>query len=245
LLAKNVAQGFEGKVEVVTQDFGESELAERFGVARYPAVFVDEVLVARPKDFGFYGVTGSQGQGRYAPWMEAGNRERFAEELTRMIELALTGSTEELAAAGVDDAGDGGIESLPAFSLFDLTGRELTREALQGRAVVVEFWATWCPPCRSTLDWLGELQESHGDEIAVLAIAVESHEDEVRDLITTMHPGVHWLMGTPELAADFGDVVAVPTMMIFDRAGRAASTFYGAPASLHDNAEAVLDTILR
>ena len=40
------------------ENFGESDLADRFGVERYPAIFIDEVLIARPKDFGFYAKTG-------------------------------------------------------------------------------------------------------------------------------------------------------------------------------------------
>ena len=48
-------QGFGGQARFVVENYGESELAKRFGVTRYPAIFVDDVLVATPSDFGFYG----------------------------------------------------------------------------------------------------------------------------------------------------------------------------------------------
>ena len=71
---------------------------------------------------------------------------------------------------------------MPEFTLTGLDGRKLTREALRGKVVVVEFWATWCPPCAPTLRWLGELKKRHGDQLEVLAVAVESEEADVRKL---------------------------------------------------------------
>jgi thiol-disulfide isomerase/thioredoxin len=111
--------------------------------------------------------------------------------------------------------------------------------------VLVEFWATWCPPCRSTLGWLGEVKKRHGDRVAVLAIAVESEEADVRKLAADLALPVRWAMGTPEVARAFGDVSAVPTLLLFDRQGRAAGAFYGAPPGLHAEAEARVASLLK
>ena len=51
----------------------------------------------------------------------------------------------------------------------DIEGKTLTRDDLAGRAVLVDFWATWCPPCRGTLPWIAELRKRHGDRLAVIA----------------------------------------------------------------------------
>ena len=59
--------------------------------------------------------------------------------------------------------------------------------------VVAEFWATWCPPCRGTLAWLGELKQRYGDRLAVLAMAVESDEADVRKIVQEL--GVAAAMG--------------------------------------------------
>ena len=48
------------RVTFVNENFGASKLAERFGVQRYPAVFVDDVLIARPRDFGYFGEGGKR-----------------------------------------------------------------------------------------------------------------------------------------------------------------------------------------
>jgi thiol-disulfide isomerase/thioredoxin len=226
-------------VAFVSENYGDSELARRFGVRRYPAIFVDDVLVATPKDFGFYGKGEGADGGRYAPIKSAASHERFRADLTRMIELILAGR-KDVARAQAAPAAGGVVGALPAFTLADLDGKAITRADLEGRAVLVEFWATWCPPCRSTLAWLGDIKKRHGDRVTVLAIAVESDEADVRALAAEMALPLRWAMGTPEVARAFGDVSAVPTLFVFDRGGRAAGAFYGAPPGLHAEAEAVV-----
>ena len=61
----------------MVENYGDSEIAKRFGVTRYPAIFVDDVLVAKPKDFGFYGKGEGSGDGRYTPFKSAESHERF------------------------------------------------------------------------------------------------------------------------------------------------------------------------
>jgi thiol-disulfide isomerase/thioredoxin len=153
-----------------------------------------------------------------------------------MIDLLLAGRKGEARAAAAPPSA-GQVPSLPAFSLAGLDGRAMSRDELAGRVVLVEFWATWCPPCRGTLAWLGELQKRHGDDLVVLAFAVESEEKDVRRIAAELSLPLRWGMGTPELARAFGDVSAVPTLLVFDRHGRAAAAFYGAPPGLHEAAE--------
>ncbi|HEY7511447.1 MAG TPA: TlpA disulfide reductase family protein [Vicinamibacteria bacterium] len=239
-----MAKSFGGTVRFVVENYGDSALAKRHGVTRYPAIFVDDVLVATPKDFGFYGKGEGEGGGRYAPLKSARSHERFRADLTRMVELVLAGRKEAARAQAAPSAA-GEVAALPAFTLSDLDGRPIAAADLAGRAVLVEFWATWCPPCRPTLSWLGELKERHGDDLAVLAIAVESDEADVRALAAERALPLRWAIGTPEVARAFGDVSAVPTLLLFDRQGKAAGAFYGAPPGLHAQAEARVAAVLR
>jgi len=234
-----VVQGFGGQAKFVVENYGESELAKRFGVKRYPAIFVDDVLVATPSDFGFYGKAKGAATGRYAPLKSAASHERFRADLTRMIELTLAGR-KEAARAEAAPAKSEGIAALPEVAITDLDGKTLSRADLAGRPVLVELWATWCPPCRGTLSWLGELKKRYGDRLAVVAIAVESPEADVRKLVTELGLPLVWTLGTPELVRSFGDVSAVPTLLLFDAEGKAAGAFYGAPPGLHAEAEAKL-----
>jgi thiol-disulfide isomerase/thioredoxin len=208
-------------------------------------IFVDDVLVATPKDFGFYGKGEGQGEGRYAPIKSASTQERFRKDLARVIELLVEGRrADAVAAAGREDAA-GGIAAFPAVALTDLAGRPVSRQDLAGRPVLVEFWATWCPPCRGTLGWLGELQRRHGDRLVVLAVALESDEADVRRVASQAGAPLRWVLGAPDVARAFGDVSAMPTLLLFDEQGRGAGSFLGAPPGLHAEVEGKLGPLLR
>ena len=229
----------------MVENYGESELAKRFGVKRYPAFFVDDVLVATPKDFGFYGKGEGEKNGRYAPFVKnAASYERFRADIERMIGLVLAGKKDVVR----QEAGSQTEEHIPAYpaiTLTDLDGKTVMREDLAGRVVLVEIWATWCPPCRPTLSWLGELKKKYGDDLAVVALTIESDEADVKKLVQEMKLPFVWVMATPDQVRAFGDVSAVPTLLVFDREGKTAATFFGAPPSLHGEAEATLASLLR
>jgi thiol-disulfide isomerase/thioredoxin len=201
---------------------------------------VEDVLVAKPKDFGFYGKGEGSNEGRYTPWKDAKSHERYRTDLKRIIDLVVADKKEELKKERGGETETAGVGSFPAFSLADLSGKTISKEDLAGKIVLVEFWATWCPPCRGTLAWLGDLKKRYGDKIVVVAIAIESEETDVREVAKGLNIPVRWGMGTPEIARAFGDVTAVPTMYLFDSRGRTIATYFGAPPDLHATVEQVV-----
>jgi len=243
LLVQSVAAQYAGRVNFVSENFGASKLADRFGVRGYPAVFVDDVLVASPRDFGYFGEV--DGSGRYAPWRNETNQARFRADLARMIDLILAGQKDVVSR---EHAGENvelrQIASLPRLTLLDLAGKPIAAEDLAGRVVMVEFWATWCVPCRSTLQWLGELKQQYGDRLAIVALAVESPEQQVRATTASLSRDLHWAITDPATAQAFGDITAVPTLFLFDRTGKTERVLYGAPPGLHDEISAILDKLM-
>jgi thiol-disulfide isomerase/thioredoxin len=237
-----VVQDFGGRARFVSENYGDSELATRFGLTHYPAIFVDDVLVATPRDFGFFGKGEKEGDGRYTPLKSAASHDRFRSDLARMIDLILSGRKET--ARGESPQAAAELAAFPDVPIVGFDGRTRGRADLQGRVVLVEFWATWCPPCRSTLGWLADLKKRHGDRLEVVALAVDSEEAEVRKIAAAVSPDLAWGMATPEIGRGFGDVTSVPTLFLFDREGLAAATFYGAPPSLHADAEKRIDALL-
>jgi thiol-disulfide isomerase/thioredoxin len=226
----------------VSENFGTSKLAERFGVKGYPAVFVDDVLVACPRDFGYFREV--QGLGRYAPWQNADNQTKFTADLSHMIDLMLAGRKDLVRPENAaTSAALQEIAALPKFKLNDLSGRALEAEQLSGRVVLVEFWATWCPPCRSTLAWLGELKRKYGENVAILALAVESPEDQIRSVSSSLSSDLRVAITDASSAEAFGNVTSVPTMFLFDRSGKTAQVVYGAPPDLHERVGQVLDSL--
>jgi thiol-disulfide isomerase/thioredoxin len=244
LLVQEVASQYPGRVTFVTENFGASKLADRFGVKGYPAVFVDDILVAAPREFGYFGEV--EGSGRYAPWRNEASQTKFKADLVRMIDLILAGKKDIVTRehSGTDMTSHE-IAALPQFRLTDLSGHPLAAAGLSGRVVLVEFWATWCPPCRSTLEWLGQLKRKHGDKLAILALAVESPEDQIRSTVSSLSPDLQWAITDAPTAQSFGDITAVPTLFLFDRSGKTSRVLYGAPPDLHDQVEKSLDALLQ
>ncbi len=234
-----MASRFQSEVEFVEESWATSALAQRYGVKYYPAIFVNDVLVAKPTDF-------RAKDGRYAPWIgNAKSHDRFRADLTRMVELAMRGRM-EVVRAWASGSSDEVVElaAVPSVSLRPLSGEPIDLARLAGKVRLVEFWATWCPPCRSTLSWLSELQAGYGGRVQVVGIAVESEETAVRSMTESLKLAYPVAMGTPETAAAFGDVLSVPTLFVFDENGNTAGVFYGAPDDLHANVKRTVERLL-
>ena len=238
MLARETVREFGGQAVFQSVDWGGSDLPRRYGITRYPVIFVDDVLVAKPDDFGWFGASG-----RYAPWRDPANHARFQKDLARAIALRLRGEQIDGGTPVVE--GDSlQLASMPAFSLTSLSGATIEAATLKGRVTLVEFWATWCPPCQSTLNWLGQLEQKYGSRLGVVAPAMDSEEPQVRTMAGAASLTARAVMGTPELAATFGDISAVPTLFVFDADGRTAGVFYGAPPDLHEKVEKLLEKLL-
>ena len=238
-----MAAQYPGRVNFVSENFGASKLAEKFGVKGYPAVFVDGVLVAAPREFGYFGE--AQGSGRYAPWRSEAAQAKFRADLTRMIDLILAGRKDVVAREHpAGDAAPREVASLPLIAAADLAGRPVAARDLEGRVVLVEFWATWCIPCRSTLEWLGELKRKYSGRLEIVAFAVESPEKQVRAMAASLSPDIRWAIADAPTSQAFGDVTSVPTLFLFDPAGKTARVIYGAPPGMHEDAAKTLEALL-
>jgi len=128
-------------------------------------------------------------------------------------------------AGGGDEAADR-LDHLPQFSLPDIEGQEVASSRWDGKILVLNFWATWCPPCLRELSLFDELQRIHADAgLQVVGIAIDNREDVERFLAE--HPvGFPILLGdttTIELSRRLGNrVQGLPFTVIFDSYGKRA-----------------------
>ncbi len=242
MLIKDVVQEFAGKVKFVSQDWGTSDLAKQLGIRKYPVVFVGDVLFARPEEFGGWGAK----EGKYAPWANKSNQARFKTDLSQMVNLMLEGNrAEALTLQPTFETNAKEVSSLPIFALTDIKGKAINSNDLAGKVVVVEFWATWCAPCRSTLKFLSEVKQTHGEKVVVLALALDSEIADIKKLTQALHPSVNFVSASETQIAPFGVINSVPTMLIFNQEGKFDSAFYGAPKDLHEKIGKSLDGLLK
>ena len=224
MLAQETVRKYNDRAHFVIENFGASPLADRFGVDKYPAIFVDDALVARPEDFYPWGKPGT---GKYVPWNDLANRRKFQADLQRMIDIRLAGGVLK-SAVPVKDAN---AAILPTVNMVGLDGKRFSFAQMHGQPVVVEFWATWCPICLDTLKWM---KGSLAPNARVVAVAVDSEQHDIEAVIKKIQPNAKVVIASPELRKAFSGPPAVPTLLIADSDGRVVKTFYGAPPDLHD-----------
>jgi thiol-disulfide isomerase/thioredoxin len=105
-------------------------------------------------------------------------------------------------------------QAAPALDLIDLQGQQWTGERLKGRAVVLNFWATWCPPCKEELPSLQTLHEIGGGDPVVIGVNVREPASQVRRYIAATGLTLPVVLDPQaELAKRFG-VTAYPTTLL-------------------------------
>ncbi len=137
-------------------------------------------------------------------------------------------------------------ERAPDAAVERLEGGRLQLSALKGKVVVLDFWATWCPPCREELPWLLRLARRL-EPRGVFFVALNRDDEAQRELASAFAgqlPGLgrHVALATPEVADRF-HVDGLPTLYILDREGR---VFAAAEGRLTEEAvAAALEQALR
>jgi thiol-disulfide isomerase/thioredoxin len=116
----------------------------------------------------------------------------------------------------------------PELSYFDTTGRKRTLAELQGNVVVLNFWATWCTPCRREMPMLSKLQREHADEgLVVLYVSLEEPEVLAPFLAANHFDGIQ---GRLDRAAEYYDAGKFyPLSFLISRDGRVAHRWSGRP----------------
>jgi thiol-disulfide isomerase/thioredoxin len=117
---------------------------------------------------------------------------------------------------------------LQSFVARDLNGRDIDSTSWTGRIVVVNFWATWCLPCRREIPELVALQSRHKGKVEVLGIIDDRASDEsVREFISSLGINYPVVRSTFELAQRFPSVEAIPMTVVIDRQMRVVSVRAG------------------
>jgi len=147
---------------------------------------------------------------------------------TAALSLALAGcSSISVKAAGLKPA----KERKPAtdFTLKDSMGRSFKLSDYKGKVVLLNFWATWCGPCKIEIPWFVEFEQQYKDQgFAVLGISMdEDGWDVVKPYLQKVKVNYRVAIGNDMMAQLYGGVDSLPTSFMIDKEGRVASVHVG------------------
>ena len=116
----------------------------------------------------------------------------------------------------------------PPFLLQDLDGNVVSTAQWQGKVVLLNFWATWCPPCRQEIPILVDLAKKYKDNLLIVGVSVDDGSpDDVREFAKAFHMNYPVVMWSHELVSEYGGVPALPTTFLINKNGRVVQKHEG------------------
>jgi len=133
----------------------------------------------------------------------------------------------------------------PDFQLTDIDGKSVRLADLRGKAVLLNFWATWCPPCKIEMPWFVDLQKQYGPQgLQIVGVAMDegNAHDAVAKFAKEMGLNYPVLLGNDKVADQYGGVDALPTTFYIGRDGKIVTRVFGlvSHSEIEDNVRAAL-----
>jgi thiol-disulfide isomerase/thioredoxin len=140
------------------------------------------------------------------------------------------------------------VKSAPApdFTLESLDGRNLRLSDLRGKAVLLNFWATWCAPCKIEMPWFVELQSQYGSQgLQIVGVAMDdSSKDDIAKFAKDMGVNYPVLIGKEAVGDAYGGVPALPESFFIGRDGKIVDRIIGlkGKGEIEDDIKKALNT---
>lgn len=117
----------------------------------------------------------------------------------------------------------------PDWKLTDLSGKRVSFSDFRGKVVILDFWATWCAPCRVEIPHFVELQKQYGDKgLTVIGVSLDEQGPEiVKKFVKQLGVSYPIVIGNEKVAEAYGGIIAIPTTFVIDRQGRIVSQHMG------------------
>jgi len=142
--------------------------------------------------------------------------------------------------------GTGRVTDAPDFTLETLEGRSLRLSDLRGKAVLLNFWATWCGPCKIEMPWFVELQNEYGPQgLQVVGVAMDdSSKEDIAKFAKDMGVNYPVLLGKEAVGDAYGGVPALPESFFISRDGKIVDKILGleGKADIEDAVKKALNT---
>ena len=141
----------------------------------------------------------------------------------------------------------------PAVAMKDLNDHDVTLAQYKGKVVLVNFWATWCEPCKEEIPWMIEFQQKYGPRgFTILGVSMDEDGkkavvpflDKERFDVNGQKEAMNYpiLFGSDTIAEKFGGIMGLPTSMIYTREGKKIRTIVGIVN--HDDVSRLIQSLL-
>jgi thiol-disulfide isomerase/thioredoxin len=117
----------------------------------------------------------------------------------------------------------------PDFTLKDINGKDVKLSDYKGKVVILDFWATWCPPCRKGIPDLISLQNEYKNDLVVIGISLDQ-KNTINEVVPfSKNYGINYpvVYGDASVVQRYGGIEAIPTSFIIDREGNIANKYVG------------------
>jgi peroxiredoxin len=153
------------------------------------------------------------------------------------LALALAMTTNGFAAGPGDPA--------PVFTLKTVDGREVNLGELKGKVVYLDFWASWCAPCRLSLHFLNALSEVHEkDDLVVLAVNIDTERDKAGEALASLNPKYTVLLDPQGDVPQLYDLPKMPSSYVIGRDGKIRAVHSGFTSEDAEEINDVIDAAL-
>jgi len=124
----------------------------------------------------------------------------------------------------------GAVHSQAAdFSVQDLNGHPLDLTGYRGKVVLLNFWATWCTPCRAEIPNFVQFQDSYGPQgFQIVGLSMDDDAKPVREFYQQFKMNYPVGLGSDKIAQSYGGVLGLPVSFLIGRDGRIAAKYVGA-----------------
>jgi thiol-disulfide isomerase/thioredoxin len=131
----------------------------------------------------------------------------------------------------------------PDFKVKDLDGKDLSLQAYKGKVILLNFWATWCGPCRAEIPSLIELQSKYKDRLQIIGMDVDDEEDTVREVAKEEIINYPVALATVPVRLAYGGIGALPTVFVINTEGGVVQKHVGLfnPVLYETEVRALLD----
>ncbi len=118
-------------------------------------------------------------------------------------------------------------DAAPPFTLSDVQGRPVSLADFRGKVVVLDFWATWCPPCKREIPDFIDLQSEYSSKgLQIVGIALDEPQ-KVKEFAEQVGMNYSVLLGDDATAMEYGGISGIPTTFVIDRTGKIVNRFEG------------------